>query len=144
MGTSLSTGETINLSVYNTTGPLNATHTTSLPPSPTNTCYLRNIPETCTEDERNMIVDGKGAIIDGILYSDSSDYSAHTTTTTVSGSGSARTASVTTTTEILTGLFTATATPSPSRSFGVPTAQVDCATFLLPLFGALGLSSFFI
>ncbi|RAL68547.1 hypothetical protein DID88_007273 [Monilinia fructigena] len=117
MGTSLSTGETINLSVYNTTGPLNATHTTSLPSSPTNTCYLRNIQETCTENERNMIVDGKGAIIDGIFYSDSSDYSAHTITTTVSGSESARTASVTTTTEILTGLFTATATPSPSRSF---------------------------
>ncbi|KAF7924148.1 uncharacterized protein EAE97_010760 [Botrytis byssoidea] len=142
MGTSLSTGETINSSVYNTTGPLNATHTTSLPPSPTNTCYLRNIPGTCTEDERQMIIAGKGAIIDGVLYSDSSDYSAPTSTITSAGSGTAKSASVTTTTEILTGLFTATATPSPSKSFAIPVARLDFG--MLSLFGAIGFSSFFI
>ncbi|KAF7865225.1 hypothetical protein EAF04_006202 [Stromatinia cepivora] len=144
MGTSVSTGETIDSSVYNTTGPLNATHTTSLPASPTNTCYIRSIPETCTEEERDMIIAGKGAIIDGVLYSDSSDYSAPTSTVTVSGSGSARTASVTTTTEILTGLFTATATPSPRRSFAVPMAKIDFAVLVSSIFGALGLSYSFI
>ncbi|APA11179.1 hypothetical protein SS1G_11382 [Sclerotinia sclerotiorum 1980 UF-70] len=144
MGTSVSTGETIDSSVYNTTGPLNATHTTSLPASPTNTCYLRSIPETCTEEERDMIIAGKGAIIDGVLYSDSSDYSAPTSTITVASSGSARTASVTTTTEILTGLFTATATPSPRRSFAVPMAKVDFTVLVTSIFGALGLSYSFI
>ncbi|KAM0130385.1 hypothetical protein ACHAO1_007892 [Botrytis cinerea] len=142
MGTSLSTGETINSSVYNTTGPLNATHTTSLPSSPTNTCYLRNIPGTCTEDERQMIIAGKGAIVDGVLYSDSSDYSAHTSTITTTGSGSAKSASVTTTTEILTGLFTATATPSPSKSFAIPVARLDFG--ILSLFSAIGFFSIFI
>ncbi|KAJ8069286.1 hypothetical protein OCU04_002947 [Sclerotinia nivalis] len=144
MGTSVSTGETIDLSVYNTTGPLNATHTTSLPASPTNTCYIRSIPETCTEEERDMIIAGKGAIINGVLYSDSSDYSAPTSTVTVASSGSARTASVTTTTEILTGLFTATATPSPRRSFAVPMAKVDFTVLVSSIFGALGLSYSFI
>ncbi|CAD6443924.1 4be9c331-3a30-49d4-bdac-116fd0d5d68c [Sclerotinia trifoliorum] len=144
MGTSVSTGETIDSTVYNTTGPLNATHTTSLPASPTNTCYLRSIPETCTEEERDMIIAGKGAIIDGVLYSDSSDYSAPTSTITVASSGSARTASVTTTTEILTGLFTATATPSPRRSFAVPVAKVDFTVLVSSIFGALGLSYSFI
>lgn len=144
MGTSLSTGGTINPSVFNTTGPLNATRTTSLPPSPKNTCYLRDISETCTEDEREMIIQGRGEIIDGVLYSDSSAYSAHTSTVTfISATGSAKTASVTTTTAILTGLFTATATPSPSKSFAAPGIELDFMVLLLPIFGALGVSFFF-
>src|SRR5208282_280469 len=43
-GTSLSTGEIIDLSMYNSTGPLQATHTNSLPASPSSTCWIRNIP----------------------------------------------------------------------------------------------------
>jgi carboxypeptidase C (cathepsin A) len=116
MGTSVSTGEAINLSLYNSTGPLNATQTASLPPTPSATCYILDILDTCTDDQKSMIIDGSGVIINGILYDASSDYNGPSTTIvstqTVSGSG---TVSVTTTTEVLTGLFTATSTPSPTK-----------------------------
>ena len=130
-GTSVSTGAVIDLSSYNTTGPLNATQTNSLPSSPSATCWLRNIPDTCTDDQKDMIVDSQGVIINGVLYDAASDYSGISSTPAptagASGSGSVLT---TTTTEVLTGLFTATATPSPSKkSIGVSTLQLN--TFLL-------------
>ncbi|PQE33561.1 serine carboxypeptidase protein [Rutstroemia sp. NJR-2017a WRK4] len=143
MGTSLSTGATINLSTYNTSGPLNATHTASLPSSPSSTCYVRSISDTCTEDEKNMIIEGKGVVIDGVLYSASSDYSAPTSTPTPSGSGSAG-VSVTTTTQVLTGLFTATATPSPTKkSSGIPSSQFSAAFLMSSICGSLAFSYFF-
>ncbi|TVY38683.1 Carboxypeptidase S1-like protein [Lachnellula subtilissima] len=117
-GTSISTGEIINASVYNTTGPSNATHTASLPLSPTNTCWLRNILQTCNDDQKNKIIGNEGAIINGVLYDAASDWSSPGSTATVdvvpnpSGTGSV---SVTTTTQVLTGLFTATSTPSPTK-----------------------------
>jgi carboxypeptidase C (cathepsin A) len=135
MGTSISTGAVVDLSVYNTTGPLNASHTTTLPNSPAPTCWLRNIPETCSDDQKNMIVAGQGVIIDGVLYDAASDYSGPATTSTpaagASGSGSV---STTTTTEVLTGLFTATATPSPSKkSVAVPALHLNAFLLGLPL-----------
>jgi len=116
-GTSVSTGEIINLSVYNTTGPLNATHTTSLPASPTNTCWLRNIGITCNDNQKNMIIANQGAIINGVLYSASSDWSSPSSTVTAAAGNPTATGSVTvtTTTQVLTGFFTATSTPSPTK-----------------------------
>jgi hypothetical protein len=116
-GTSVSTGEIINPSVYNTTGPLNATHTTSLPASPTNTCWLRNIGITCNDNQKNMIIANQGAIINGVLYDASSDWSSPGSTATAAAGNPAGTGSVTvtTTTQVLTGLFTATSTPSPTK-----------------------------
>ncbi|KAG0648622.1 Serine carboxypeptidase A [Hyphodiscus hymeniophilus] len=132
-GTSVSTGAAVDLSVYNTTGPLNATHTSSLPDSPAPTCWLRNIPETCTDDQKQKIVDGEGVIIAGVLYDAASDYSGPaTTSTSAASSSSSGTVSTTTTTEVLTGLFTATATPSPAKkSFAISTLCPN--TFLLGL-----------
>lgn len=118
-GTSVSTGEIINPAVYNTTGPANATYTASLPASPTNTCWLRNILETCNDNQKNMIIGNEGAIINGVLYDAASDWSSPGSSTTAdvvpnpSGTGSV---SVTTTTQVLTGLFTATSTPSPTST----------------------------
>ncbi|TVY29862.1 Carboxypeptidase S1-like protein [Lachnellula hyalina] len=123
-GTSVSTGEIIDPSVYNTTGPSNATHTASLPLSPTNTCWLRNILETCNDDQKNKIIANEGAIINGVLYDAASDWSSPGSSATVdvvpnpSGTGSV---SVTTTTEVLTGLFTATSTPSPTKKKSLAT-----------------------
>jgi hypothetical protein len=134
-GTSVSTGAAVDLSVYNTSGPLNATQTNTLPVSPSATCWLRNIPETCTDDQKNMIIDNEGVIIGGVLYSAASDYSGPGMTSTlmasVIGSGSVSTI---TTTEVLTGLFTATATPNPSKkSFSVFTVQLNAVLLGLPL-----------
>lgn len=130
-GTSLSTGEVIDLSAYNTSGPLNASATNSLPPSPSATCWLRSIPDTCNSNQKNMIINNEGVIINGILYDASSDWSSPGSTATPMpvGGGSV---TVTTTTEVLTGFFTATSTPSTSKkSFGVSSFGIDLSLLAL-------------
>jgi hypothetical protein len=121
-GTSVSTGEIVDLSVYNSTGPLFATHTNSLPASPSNTCWVRNIPNSCTDGQKNMIINNQGVIINGVLYSAASDYSG---APTASGSSETNvpTGTYTTVTQVLTGAYTATATPSQKNI--APVIQVD-------------------
>ncbi|CAG8956639.1 hypothetical protein HYFRA_00011950 [Hymenoscyphus fraxineus] len=138
-GTSVSTGEIINPSVFNTTGPLNATVTASLPPSPASTCFLRNIGQTCNEDQRNMILGGKGAIINGVLYSDPADWSSAISSASASNPSTA-TVSVTTT-QVLTGQFTATATPSSTKkSLGIPSLSLQNSVIGYYVLGALAYS----
>ncbi len=136
-GTSLSTGAVVDLSVYNTSGPLNATQTNSLPPSPSATCWLRNIPDTCNSDQKSMIINNEGVLINGVLYDASSDWSSPGSTATpivVGGSS----VTVTTTTEVLTGLFTATSTPTTTKkSFAVPFLEMNTQILALPILGAL-------
>ncbi|KAH8801618.1 Alpha/Beta hydrolase protein [Xylogone sp. PMI_703] len=145
-GTSLSTGEAVDLTVYNTTGPLNATHTSSLPSSPSPTCYIRDIPGTCTDDQKNMILNNEGVIFNGVLFSAESDVSSMLSSSTSTPSPPATTvpASVsvsTTTTTVLTGFFTATATPKSNSA--TRARDVDCPSgLLLSLFGVIGLLSF--
>jgi carboxypeptidase C (cathepsin A) len=110
MGTSVSDGQPINLSTYNTTGAANATSKLSLPPSPTQTCWVRNIPNSCSEEQQKLLLDpaagdgngGQVVILNGAL---------------ITGSGtsllpSSTVSSTSTATEQLTGLYTATSTPS--------------------------------
>lgn len=138
-GTSISTGAIINRAVYNTTGPLNATQTNSLPPSPSATCWLRNVPETCNGDQKNMIVNNEGVIINGILYDASSDWSSPGASTTATAIVSVNSVgvTVTTTTEILTGFFTATATPSPTKKSIGSSIKLSFWSFATPAFGTL-------
>jgi carboxypeptidase C (cathepsin A) len=110
-GTSVSTGEIVDLSVYNSTGPASASYTTSLPASPSNTCWIRNIPGSCTEDQKDMIINNQGVIINGVLYDAASDYSGASMTATPPET-LVPTGTYTTVTQILTGAYTATATPS--------------------------------
>jgi carboxypeptidase C (cathepsin A) len=140
-GTSLSTGKQVDLSAYNTSGPANATATNKSPFSPSSTCWLRNIPNTCTDEEKNMIMEGKGAIINGVLYDASSDWSSPTSTPTPSSSGPRGSVSVLTTTEVLTGFYTATATPSPGKSLAGGRVDPNIALLGVSLVGFLvGLS----
>lgn len=135
-GTSVSTGEIINSSLYNTTGPLNATATNSLPASPSATCYLRDILDTCNDAQKSSIINNQGTIINGILYAASSDWSDPSGTSTMSSNNPSVTGSVavTTTTEILTGFFTATATPSPSnKSSAIQSSSSHSSRMLLGL-----------
>lgn len=139
-GTSISTGEIINRSVYNTSGPLNATQTNSLPASPSATCWLRNIPDTCNGDQKNMIVSNEGVIINGILYDASSDWSSPGTSATATAVVSVNPGgvTVTTTTQVLTGFFTATATPTTTKkSFGVSSFQLNSVGLALFVIGAV-------
>ncbi|KAI1630594.1 Alpha/Beta hydrolase protein [Biscogniauxia mediterranea] len=109
MGDSVSTGENIDLSTYNTTGPLNATSTFDLPASPTPTCWLRDIPGSCGEEQQNMILQDDAVIINGALQSGSATTAPGTTVTATATA---------TETEQLTGFFTATATPSSVAQLG--------------------------
>jgi carboxypeptidase C (cathepsin A) len=140
-GTSLSTGAAIDLSVYNTSGPLDSTSTNSLPSSPSATCWLRNIPDTCNSDQKNKIINNEGVIINGILYDASSDWSSPGSTTTPTPVGGVSVI-LTTTTEVLTGFFTATSTPSPTKkSFGVSSFGMNISPLILPI---LALASSFL
>lgn len=151
LGASLSTGESIDMSTYNTSGPLNATHTNSLPASPSTTCWLRNIDNTCTEEQRSAIIDGKGVIINGVWYSSSSDWSQAASTTSSSAAGEETTTIVTvvggstvtvvgTTSIIPTGVFVASATPSQSKAGSGSTVRPDFAIPFLAILVWLFLS----
>lgn len=118
MGTSISTGEDIDVSIYNTTGSANATQTGKLPDQLAPTCYVRAVAGSCNKAAQSLLrgADGenKGAVINGVLYNSPEDWpfatEAPRTTT------SARQ----TVTETLTGVFTATSTPeADSGSAGV-------------------------
>ncbi|KAK7991745.1 serine carboxypeptidase [Apiospora saccharicola] len=106
LGKSLSDGKPVDLSTYDTAGPVNATSSLKLPPSPTHTCWIRNVPGTCDETQQKLLgnfdaAQEKVAIVDGALV----------TGEAASSSASRKTASSTSPTMPLTGLFTATATP---------------------------------
>jgi carboxypeptidase C (cathepsin A) len=106
MGTSVSTGAPVNLGTYNTSGPLNATQTHKLPPMASTTCWLRAITDSCSNNQIQMIQNGQGVVINGVLYSAASDWPLASITTTPSP----------TTSPTLTGLFTATSTPDEGGS----------------------------
>ena len=111
LGTSVGTGEPIDLNKFNTTGPDHASASFSLPSSPSPTCYIRAIESTCPQDARASILDDEGVIINGIWYPASSDWPGATmTTSTVVDQGGGAIATPSTTVP-LTGVFTATSTP---------------------------------
>lgn len=112
MGTSISTGGIINLTDFSSNGSSNATSTLKLPSSPTATCFVRNI-GTCSGDQKANLLKDEGVIINGVWYSDASDWPL--TTSTSSSMKGSKTASQSTT-QTLTGLFTATSTPQSDGS----------------------------
>lgn len=125
-GTSVSTGDSINLSTYNTTGPRNSTHTNKVPSSPAPTCWIRNILETCDAMEKNKIIENEGVIINGIHYDASSDWGSSTTSSVAPSRTISGIVVTTTTTQILTGFYTATATPSATtRGLGVSSSSIN-------------------
>lgn len=109
MGTSISTGDKIDLSAYNTTGTANATETDKLPDGPDPTCYVRDFSGTCNNDALVLYSKDKGVVINGVLYASSEDWSLATATPTKSSK------SRPTVTETLTGVFTATSTPTDDK-----------------------------
>ncbi|KAI1777438.1 alpha/beta-hydrolase [Hypoxylon cercidicola] len=116
-GDSVSTGENVDLAAYNTTGDPDAASAFELPASPQPTCWLRDIPGSCGEDQQSAILNGEGFVVNGALQ----------TGTTASTPSPTTVVETSTTTAQLTGFFTATATPSsaatPNRGLG---ADVFC------------------
>lgn len=101
-GDSVSTGENIDLTTYNTSGPANATSSLNLPASPEQTCWLRDISGSCSDEQQSVILNNKGFTVNGALQ----------TGATVSAPPTETVVTTSTSTVPLTGLFTATATPS--------------------------------
>lgn len=126
MGTSVSTGELVNLTTYNTTGPLNATSSLSLPPSPTSTCYLRAMRDSCDSAAVQNILRGEGFIMNEVWYSNSSAWPGATVTASLVGQSATTTGAAS-----LTGVFTATATPNAGFSVGIR----DCGRLVVGMIG---------
>lgn len=112
MGTSLSTGENVDLSDYDTKGPANATHTDELPKKMKPTCYIREFRDTCDDDAKKLLTNGQGMVLNGVLYSTSKDFPdlSHVPTTTPAPSPEGT----------LTGVYTATKTPESGASLQIP------------------------
>ncbi|RMZ82394.1 hypothetical protein DV737_g2065, partial [Chaetothyriales sp. CBS 132003] len=74
-GTAVSFGNLANLSSYSSSGDSNSTHTNQSPPAAASpTCFLRAVNETCTTDQKNMLANNAGVIINGVLYNDVADW----------------------------------------------------------------------
>ncbi|KAI8961211.1 alpha/beta-hydrolase [Daldinia sp. FL1419] len=101
-GDSVSTGEDIDLSTYNTTGTTEASSALNLPSAPSPTCWLRDVPGSCSEEQQKAILNDDGFVVNGVLQ----------ISPTVTPPPASAVADPSTATKQLTGLFTATATPS--------------------------------
>ena len=145
-GTEISTGEPIDLSTYVSKGDANATYQNKVPDANPPKCWIRNIAGSCTEDQKNTIAEGKGVIINDVLYDQESDWqqppssiilnagmpgsvpSSMTASSIYATNG--RTMAPTTTISVATGVYIATNTPSPTN--GATTRQhLSCQMMLL-------------
>jgi carboxypeptidase C (cathepsin A) len=73
-GVDISLGISVDLSTFGSQGDANATQTNSAPPMQSPTCFVRAVNETCNTDQRNMLANGAGVIINGVLYAAASDW----------------------------------------------------------------------
>ena len=138
MGSDISLGGPVDLSSYTSNGTANATETAKAPDQLAPTCWVRNIDSSCSENQKVMLRQGHGVIINGVLYSASNDWRQPVSTismlagypgtgplsTISTGSGGQLPTSsgpaASTTTEPLTGVFTATSTPSTTKKSTAP------------------------
>lgn len=146
MGSDISLGGPVDLSSYSSNGTMNATLTNTVPPKNTPRCYVRNIENSCTDGQKGMIQKEEGNIINGVLYSASSDWKAPASSVAVDAGypGSIPSAIATlatspgsmvvetSTSVVLTGVFVATSTPSTTRK-GVSSKGRQISSALLVL-----------
>lgn len=158
MGTDISTGKPVNLANFGTGGDANATYMNTVPPASEPKCFVRNIGASCTDQQKSMLQQGQGVVINGALYSQSNNWkpppssisvgagypgtvpSSMTATAISSPPGS--TGATTTTGVTLTGVFVATGTPSTTKSAASGNHNVDvrlllfvCVFFLVSRLG---------
>ncbi|EFX01471.1 carboxypeptidase s1 [Grosmannia clavigera kw1407] len=155
-GTDIGTGEPVDLAVFNSSGPLHAASSLSLPSSPAPTCFLGNAPDSCADDQLASLHSQSGVVINGIWYAAKSDWpgpasglvaaadaSSHRNpssspghTTMLRGSATADAARAS-----LTGIYTATATPAAAEPFCALTPapwSVTALALAVGLFSCLG------
>ncbi|EXJ94182.1 hypothetical protein A1O1_02575 [Capronia coronata CBS 617.96] len=73
-GTDISMGNPVDLSTYASSGDANSTHQNSAPPAAAPTCFLRAIDATCNTDQKNMLANNAGVLVNGVLYDEQSDW----------------------------------------------------------------------
>ena len=126
MGHDISSGNSVDLATYTSNGTANATFTSTAPDQLQPTCWIRDIPDKCTEDQISKLEAGSGVIINGVLYDNADEWKAPPSSVSLvagyPGVGPASTLPTAaptaskTQTQIPTGVSTATSTPSPSKS----------------------------
>ncbi|KAL9020328.1 MAG: hypothetical protein Q9185_002406 [Variospora sp. 1 TL-2023] len=145
MGTGMSLGEPIDLNTYSSNGTVNATYTSKAPDSAKPTCWIRNINGTCTDEQKEKIFEGEGAVINGVLYDKASGWRAPDSSISIEAgypgtvppamtaksfpssdfSGAAKT-----TQKAPTGVYVATSTPSISQK-GASSSRIMASLPLL-------------
>lgn len=129
LGSGVSLGDSIDLSTYSSNGTANATFTNTAPTPLEPRCYIRNIESSCTDEQKEMIRNGRGNVINGVLYHESKDWPVPASSMTIDAGFpegvSSATATLSTSSEssgpatstgpALTGVFVATSTPSPTK-----------------------------
>ncbi|MCJ1465486.1 hypothetical protein MMC07_004104 [Pseudocyphellaria aurata] len=129
MGSDISLGKPVDASSFSSNGTKNATSTNTLPPAHKPTCYVRDIENSCSDQQKDLIRKGGGNVINGVLYSASGDWKAPASSVAVDAGypGSVPSATATSsippgstvietsTSVVLTGVFVATSTPSTAK-----------------------------
>ncbi|KAL9036980.1 MAG: hypothetical protein Q9214_005896, partial [Letrouitia sp. 1 TL-2023] len=146
MGADLSLGEPIDLRVFKSSGDANASHTNETPDSVEPTCWIRNIANTCSDEQKEAIKNGEGHVINGVLYDQPSDWNPPASSVSVEAGypgtvPPAMTASPiqptnlneapSKTADIPTGVYVASATPSTSQKG--ESSNISCFALNLPL-----------
>ena len=145
-GTEIGLGTEVDISTFGSAGAANATHTNNAPPMASPTCFVRAVNNTCDVDQKNMLANGAGVIINGVLYNNAADWisppasisteagmpgnppmsmmtSAPNSTTKHSGSTSKHSAPKTS--SLPTGVYTATGVPSTTATTSRNEAQTS-------------------
>lgn len=73
-GTEIGLGTEVDLNNFGSTGDANATHTNSAPPMLSPTCFVRAVNSTCNVDQKNVLANDGGVVINGVLYSSAGDW----------------------------------------------------------------------
>ena len=73
-GTDISLGNQVDLSTYTSSGDSNSTYSNTAPDTAKPTCFIRAVNNTCDTDQRNMLANKAGAIINGVLYENEADW----------------------------------------------------------------------
>lgn len=73
-GDDISLGSPVNLSTYTSVGDANSTHQNTVPSQAEPICNIRAVNATCDRDHKNMLANGAGVIINGVLYDRESDW----------------------------------------------------------------------
>ena len=123
-GTELSTGEAVDLSTFASQGPANTSHSNSVPPQAPDVCWIRDS-STCTSEQMEMALAGKGVVIDGMWFENADDYKPPSTsvlagvpgTLPATGTSTMKPGSDQSTSTVpATGVYVATTTPSTKKN----------------------------